>query len=175
MVKILSPVSPVAFNGRRLAPRLSDLAGVRVSVLDNSKANAGLLLESIVRGLVENDNAVRGIAERKSSASIAATPSTLERLRQSSDLVLAGSADCGSCSSGSVQDVIALEGLGVPCVLIGTDTFAPLIEQLSAWLGLPDMQRALAPHPLGGIDDEAVMGKAARLVELVRDLVTVQS
>jgi hypothetical protein len=172
MPTIISPVSPILPADKQLAPLPSSLAGVRVSLLDNSKANAGLLLGEIVEALARQEGAVPGIVERKSSASIPATPAALERLGRASDLVLAGTADCGSCSSGSVQDIVALEGAGIPCVLLGTDIFDGLIGQLAAWRGLPDLRVALTAHPIGGIGPSEVAAKALSLVPVVRDLAT---
>jgi hypothetical protein len=172
MPTIISPVPPVLEADKRLAAPPPSLAGLRISVLDNSKANAGRLLGDIVDALVGQEKAIRGIIERKSSSSIPATPAALERLCRGSDLVLAGSADCGSCSSGSVQDAVALEGAGIPCVLVGTEIFASLIGQLAAWLGTPDLRVALTAHPLGGIDKSEVAAKALALAPVVRDIAT---
>jgi hypothetical protein len=167
---ILSPVPPVRVEANELAPRLATLTGARISILDNSKANAGPLLEQVRALLIERHGAVRGRDERKSSSGIPASEGILTRLRTDSDLVLTASADCGSCTSGSVQDTIALETLGVPTVLIGTDAFRPLSLQLASWLNLPEMQSAVTPHPLGGITSTQLEAKAHELAELVAQL-----
>jgi hypothetical protein len=64
---------------------------------------------------------------------------------------------------------VALERLGVACVLLGTDAFAPLAVKLADWLGLSDLQRAVTPHPLGGIADEEIDAKALVLAGIVAD------
>ncbi|HVW42015.1 MAG TPA: hypothetical protein VHC18_11775 [Amycolatopsis sp.] len=170
MPTILSPQPPVFSTAKSLAPRLTTLAGARVSLLDNSKANAGPLLAKVLDGLVEHHGAKRGITERKSSSGIPATQGMLDRLRAASDFVLTASADCGSCTSGCVQDTVALEVLGVPTVLLGTDAFHPLAKQLAEWLNLPTIQAAITPHPLGGITESELDRKAVELTEVVAKL-----
>lgn len=167
MPTIISPESPVLAESRPLAPRPASLAGLRIGILDNSKANAGRLLERVREQLVERYGAVSGPSERKSSSGIPAPSSIIERLRYSCDLVLTASADCGSCASGCVQDTVALEDLGIPSVLLGTDEFSPLVFKLAGWLGHDNIQAAFTSHPLGAIGDAAVDAKAPALADIV--------
>lgn len=175
MPTIISPIPPVAATTLKLSRRPDDLRGARISILDNSKANAGPLLAKVVDELVATAGAVWGIKERKSSAGIPASEDILERLRTNSDLVLTASADCGSCTSGCVQDTVALEKLGVPAVLLGTDAFEPLAVKLADWLGLPDIDTAITPHPLGGITADELDAKAVALAELLRSRMSTTS
>lgn len=167
MPLIYSPIPPVLTEQLELAQRPPGLAGTRVSVVDNSKSNAGRLLSSVVDVLVRKHGAVRGIAERKPYSAIPATPKALARLAAESDLVLTASADCGSCTSGCVQDTVALERLGVPSILLGTDAFAPLAGQLATWFGLESMRRVTTSHPLGGITEDEVDKKAAEVARVI--------
>lgn len=175
MPTIISPVSPVLGEARALAPRPASLAGCRIGLLDNTKANAGRLLEGVRDELVDRYGAVKGPSERKSSASVPATSAMLERMRSGSDLVLTASADCGSCSSGCVQDTVALEALGVPSVLLGTDEFSELVFKLAGWLGQENIQAAFTSHPLGAIGDAAVDAKAPALADMVAQHVLINA
>jgi hypothetical protein len=170
MTSVFSPVPPIRQEAKRLASGPDTLRGARIGVLDNSKANAGALLRGIVAELVRTDTALAGVVARKPSASIPASLTALDRLRDGCDVVLVGSADCGSCTSGAVQDAVALEAAGMPCVLVGTDAFESLIGTLSAWQGLERLRVALTPHPLGGIDESALAAKAEALAPAVRTL-----
>jgi hypothetical protein len=165
MPTILSPEGAIRASAKSLAARRQSLDGARISILDNSKANAGALLGRLLDLLVQRFAAQPGIVVRKGSAGAPATPELLERLRAASDLVLTGSADCGSCTSASVQDTTALEELGVPTILVGTDLFRPLALQLAGWLNLPTIQSAVTSHPLGGVSDDELDAKAADLVD----------
>jgi hypothetical protein len=167
MPTILNPEGPVLAPAKSLAPRPQALKGMRIGILDNSKANAGPLLSRVAALLVEGFGAEHGITVRKNSAGVPASREILERLRVTSDIVLTGSADCGSCTSGSVQDTTSLEMLGVPTILVGTDMFRPLAEQLAGWLNLPSIQMAVTPHPLGGVPLQELDGKALALAEVI--------
>jgi len=69
------------------------------------------------------------------------------------DVVITGSADCGSCTAYSVHDTIELERAGKPAVVVTTTKFEPIAVTLSASLGLPDTRRLVLPHPIGGTDE----------------------
>lgn len=171
MPTILSPVPPVMADKIPLAPRPESLAGARIGILDNCKANAGRLLASVADYLVEHEHAVLGPSERKPHTAMPAPDTVLDRLVADSDIVLTASADCGSCSSGCVQDAVALERRGMPCVLLGSETFEKLIGSLAEWFGLAEVQTVLFPHPLGGISEAEVDAKALAIAPSVADAV----
>ena len=167
MTVIYNPVAPALATERALAPRLSSLTGARIGLLDNSKSNAGGLLTAVRQALIADFGATEGPSLRKGSAGQPASEETLAALVAGADLILTGSADCGSCSSASVQDTVSLEERGLPTILLGTDAFEDLARQLSSWLDLPDIMIAPTPHPLGGIDAEAVSAKGVALASTV--------
>ncbi|MPZ60988.1 MAG: hypothetical protein GEU93_06780 [Propionibacteriales bacterium] len=51
--QLVPPIDPRVTEQRRMAERPTDLAGLRVGLLDNRKANANVLLTSIGGGLEE--------------------------------------------------------------------------------------------------------------------------
>jgi hypothetical protein len=74
-----------------LAPRLSSLAGKRVGILDNSKANAGTLMLAVADRLKERYG-VGEVVKREKPVAGPPRPEVVEALSQC-DLVLVGSAD----------------------------------------------------------------------------------
>lgn len=93
MITIYDPTGCVQGQSNRLAHRVPSLSGVRVGILDNSKANAGVLLEAIADRLALESGAHRTMLVRKSSPSIAASLDQLARLRADADVVITGTAD----------------------------------------------------------------------------------
>src|SRR5918997_5498826 len=90
-IRVVDPITePTAASGFTYAPRLRELQGKRVGIIDDSKRNARELLEAIYDEL----NAQYGFTSleyhRKPSASRPVDPAVLEDLRQKCDLVIVG-------------------------------------------------------------------------------------
>jgi hypothetical protein len=156
------------------APR-SVLHGARVGVLDNGKPNAALLLTRVGEQLAARAGAELVLVTEKGSGANAATPCTPEvmaLLTDRCDVVLTGSADCGSCTSWSVHDTIQLEQLGVPTVVATTTHFVDLTRRVADGFGLPGARVAVFPHPLGGTDDATIRAWADAAVDDVIGLLT---
>ncbi|MDH3682628.1 MAG: hypothetical protein OEV40_22055 [Acidimicrobiia bacterium] len=84
----LAPVAPTRVEERPLAGRLDELAGKRIALLDNQKANAGALLDAVGAELIRRRPDIEITVERK----IATSPSPAEvmaRLRTVDAVVLA--------------------------------------------------------------------------------------
>ncbi|MEX2255088.1 MAG: UGSC family (seleno)protein [Acidimicrobiia bacterium] len=161
---------PVALTKGRPA-----LTGLRIGVLDNGKPNAGILLTRVAEQLAARSGACLGLVTKKGPGGNAATPCTpavFERLTHECDVVLTGSADCGSCTSWSVHDTIQLERAGVPAVVATTTHFVDLTRRVATGFGLPDARIAVFPHPLGGTDDATIRAWADAAVPEILALLT---
>ena len=93
-LRLVDPITePLSSSGFQYAPRLRDLRGKRVGIIDDSKRNARQLLEAIYDEL----NAQYGFASlqyhRKPSASRPVEPAVLEEMRQKCDLIIVGIGD----------------------------------------------------------------------------------
>lgn len=151
------------------------LHGARVGVLDNGKPNAALLLSRVGEQLATRAGAELVLVTEKGPGANAATPCTPEvmaTLQASCDVVLTGSADCGSCTSWSVHDTIQLEQLGIPTVVATTTHFVDLTRRVADGFGLPDARVAVFPHPLGGTDAATIRAWADAAVDDVIGLLT---
>jgi hypothetical protein len=60
---------------------------------------------------------------------------------------------------------VQLEADGVPTLLFATQPFVPLARGAATARDLPDARIVAVPHPLGGIDEGAVQGRAAQAVD----------
>ena len=92
-IEILEPAGQV----QKLAPLqltpVRELAGLRLAILDNGKPNFQLLATLLAEKL-RDDCGLKSIAHhRKEHASVGAGDEILDRIAQSADLVLTGSAD----------------------------------------------------------------------------------
>jgi hypothetical protein len=65
-----------------------------------------------------------------------------------------------------------LEQRGVPTVVMGTFEFEALARLEARNRGLADLPLALVPHPLGGLREDEVVGKADLAIEAVLKAVT---
>jgi hypothetical protein len=156
------------------APRPT-LTGLRVGVLDNGKPNAGVLLTRVAEELVRRSGARLGLVTEKGPGGNAATPCTPEvfaRLVDECDVVLTGSADCGSCTSWSVHDTVQLERAGLPAVVATTTHFVDLTRRVAAGFGLAEARIAVFPHPLGGTDEATIHAWADAATPEVAALLT---
>jgi hypothetical protein len=174
-VEVYAPDGDVGPEPVLLAAPVPVLTGLRIGVLDNGKPNAGLLLERVGRQLAARTGATLALVTEKGPGANAATSCTnavFARLRAECDVVLTGSADCGSCTSWSVHDAIQLEAAGTPTVVATTTRFVDLTRRVAAGFGVPDARVAVFPHPLGGTDDETIVAWADAAVDEVVGLLT---
>lgn len=174
-IAVYAPDGDVGPEPVALSPGRPALTGLRIGVLDNGKPNAGVLLTRVAEQLAGRAGARLTLVTEKGPGGNAATPCTAEvfaRLTDECDVVLTGSADCGSCTSWSVHDTIQLERAGVPAVVATTTHFVDLTRRVAAGFGLPDARIAVFPHPLGGTDHDTIRTWADAAVADVAALLT---
>ena len=90
---LISPVNEATVAESALAPRLSSLRGKRVGLLDNSKAKAGKMLDTVAAILDARYGFSNIVRHRKPSASKPASPEAVTELASSCDLVVVGVGD----------------------------------------------------------------------------------
>ena len=90
-IRLYDPTAEPRVVEARLAPRLTSLAGKRIGILDNGKANAGVLMLAVAKVLQERYGAGE-IVKRNKPVAGPPVPEVLEALSHC-DLALVGSAD----------------------------------------------------------------------------------
>lgn len=91
-IEILSPLAHVAVREAAAAPRPATLDGLRPGILENRKANARLLMQTMVERLGERHE----LGELTIGSKPVAGPpsdSTVDALRNGADFILIGSCD----------------------------------------------------------------------------------
>jgi hypothetical protein len=146
-------VNPTSFEA---APRsisrvtASDLTGLTVGFLSNSKMNADKVLEGVATGLVERF----GITPRlyaKRVPSISATDELLDQIADECQAAVVAMLDCGSCASWAVADMAALAARGLPVCGMASTQFEGFSRQVLAIQGADALGLSVIAHPIGGI------------------------
>src|SRR5262249_48160891 len=109
--------------GLALAPRRSDLSGLRVGLMDNTKHNAALLLAEIGKRPQAERGVTVTVEATKANSAAPAPDDLVDRYREACDVVITGVGDCGSCSASAVADGIGFEQAGLPAAVICSDAF----------------------------------------------------
>jgi hypothetical protein len=92
MVTVYDPTAPPRASGASLAPRPSDLRGKTVGILDNGKANAGLLMGAVA-DVLKAQYGVVDVVVRKKPVAGPASPQAIADFKEQCAAVLVGSAD----------------------------------------------------------------------------------
>ena len=155
-ISVYAPDGEVGPEPATLAAGPSVLTGLRIGVLDNGKPNAAVVMTRAAEALAARTGARVSLVTKKgpqglsANAAIPCAPDIFERLLAQTDIVITGSADCGSCTAYSVFDAIELEKAGTPAVVVTTTKFEPIAATMAANFGLPDLRTLVLDHPIGG-------------------------
>ncbi len=90
---LVVPDAPLEAVAQWKSNRTLGGAGIRLGILDNSKANADHLLNLIVEGVKKEFKVDSVVVKRKPTSSRPATDQVLDELAQEADLVISAMAD----------------------------------------------------------------------------------
>lgn len=177
-VQIYRPDGETGQPPAALAPSPGSLAGLRIAVLDNGKPNAAFVMTRLAESLAARAGAEVTVVLKKgprgesANAAIPCDPEIFERVVAEADVVITGTADCGSCTAYSVYDGIEFEKAGRPAVVVTTTEFRPIAETMAEHFGLPELRIVVLPHPIGGTDPDTLSAWADDAVDTVLALCT---
>jgi hypothetical protein len=161
---LLDPtVGDKAIVDTRLAAR-RPLAGARIALVDNGKANAGLLLSVLAAELSRQFGAREALTLTKDDAGTTLEPDVVAAVAEGSDLVLTAVGDCGSCSAATLADAILLDRAGVPAVGICSDAFRMSANAMADAYGFPGFEYVRVPHPVASLDRTAVEARVGEVL-----------
>jgi len=92
-MKLFDPTTPPVARAINLAPRLGDLRGLRVGLVENTKFNSDAILARLGERLAREHGVTVSRMIRKRSASHAVTEEAADALRRISDFVVSGVGD----------------------------------------------------------------------------------
>ena len=90
---LVSPVNEPEMVESTYAPRVAELRGKRVGLLDNSKSNANKMLDALAAILDRQYGFARIMRYRKPSASKPVAPDVIEEIGKTCDVVIVGVGD----------------------------------------------------------------------------------
>ena len=90
---LVVPDAPIEEVAQLKSNRTFNSAGIRLGILDNSKANADHLLNLIVEGVKKEFKVDSVVVKRKPTSSRPATDQVLDDLAKEADLVISAMAD----------------------------------------------------------------------------------
>ena len=166
---VLNPIGRTARTTQVGSRSITNLAGIRIAVLDNTKPNAVEIMERLAQLLVRDYAAASYDVFRKLSAAQGASEPQFREIAANYDLVITGSGDCGGCTSWSALDAVELEHRGVPSILLVTEPFVALARTLVREGGSAGLRFAEVAHPIGGQPTERMAAVADGVIQSVVD------
>lgn len=175
-IQVLDPtVPPRSASAIPPAPRLADLNGRKLGFLNNNKPNVPVLFDELSNQLGGQHGMIEALRVRKPQAPVLVGAEDLEHLEQQCDAVILAVADCGSCTSYLVRDMLLLEEAGVPTVLVATEVFVNLATAEALANGLPSISMIEVPHPFDVPNASDVVDLARKIIPEVANLLLVGS
>jgi hypothetical protein len=92
-MKLFDPTSPPASRKVEVARRPSELTGLRLGLVDNTKFNSDTLLRKLAERLARRHGITVAVTSRKRSPSHAIDEAAIRALRSQADLVVSGIGD----------------------------------------------------------------------------------
>ena len=155
-----------------LSPRPSTLQGARLGFIWNSKPNGDALFEEFVRQLGAREIEVASVQRHvKPGSAVRATDEVLEQLKDC-DVVVVAIGDCGSCTSWTIEDALALENLGIPAVPLVSESFELLAKAIATASGRADLPLVTVEHPVGSLTRDEAAERMQPAVDRLIDALT---
>jgi hypothetical protein len=149
-LRVFNPVAESVQVSVRPADRLASLAGKRIGLYWNMKAGGDVALAHVATLLKERypDATFREYRGSVGWVMRHATTDDVRRIAVECDAVVGTTADCGSCTSWLIRDLIEFEKAGVPSVGFTAAHFVPDAHRSAENFGLPSLALAIVPEPL---------------------------
>jgi len=149
-LRVFNPVAESVQVTVKPAERLRDLSGKRIGLYWNMKAGGDVALAHVADRLKAR---YPGATFREYRGSVGwvmrhATTDDVRRVAAECDGVVGTTADCGSCTSWLIRDLIEFEKAGVPSVGITAEHFVPDAHRSAENFGLPNLALSIVPEPL---------------------------
>jgi hypothetical protein len=150
------------------AVRPTELRGLTVGLLANTKKNAEAFLDAVA-DLLTTGYGVAGVVRRKKANIAQPAPAEMaDELVSACDVIVVGVGDCGSCSASAIADGLVFEAAGIPAVVICSEAFAATADAMASLKGEPGYAYVRTAHPVAPLGPDEVRERARlALPELV--------
>ena len=176
ILQVCNPVAIPQAEGLRLAPRLETLNNKRVAFFWNSKPGGDIALRRIEERLRDRFPGIVAKQLHWEHHQGGGIIPLKEIMPFRPDAVVASTADC-AVSVGTAADLVALEQLGIPTVVVVAQHFVDSILQQALFSGLIEaLPFAIVPDPLTNIPSTQILSDTdASLEEIIGGLIVSDS
>src|SRR5512145_1383219 len=134
----------------------------KISLFDNTKPNADVILETIesqLKGMLKGIE----IIHSEKPAGAGAIAAQLQKAAQG-DVSILALGDCGSCTTWVILDAIRLEKEGVATISICSHKFASFARNLAKAHGADGLRILEVEHPIAGRERGEVEEKTLKII-----------
>ncbi len=143
-IKICNPTAPPPVTTSLALSSVAHLAGARVSVINNGWMSMTLIAQRLAERLPA-DYGVESVRVHVVEPNCGASEEVLESIANEANMAVVGLANCGGCTSWSVQNQIDLLQRGVYSVLLVTERYKKLAEVIWRGRGMADAPYIVLP------------------------------
>lgn len=166
-IQICNPTAPTPARVQSGAGPIAQLNGARVAILNNGWMSMSLISERLAERLPA-DYGVSSVVVHRVEPNGGATAEVLESVAATADVAIVGLANCGGCTSWSVQNQLTLMKRGIYSVLLVTQRYKTLAEFICRGRGMGDAPCVVLPitesteygarEEMAAIADQALRG-----------------
>ena len=153
------------------AERLSELKNMRIGFVDNSKLNADIFIQRVSKRLHDNYGIEIGEIVRKLAPKDALSSDELERLGKY-NAVIQCYGDCGTSTSITVADAVALEAQDIPTATVFSTAFSHAARKQAVGRGMSALPVVEIPHPMHTASRDTILERADAVVENIAKTLT---
>ncbi|MFG1421752.1 UGSC family (seleno)protein [Roseixanthobacter liquoris] len=148
-LRVYNPVAEILEVSHPPAPRVDDLDGKRIGLYWNMKAGGDVALARAEELLKQRYPRATFAYYRGSVGWMMrhVTPADVAQVARECDVVIGTTADCGSCTSWLMRDLIEFEKAGVPSVGFVASQFISDARHSAGSFGIKDLALAVVPLP----------------------------
>lgn len=159
-LRIYNPVAELVQTKLAPAKRLADLNGKRIGLYWNMKAGGDIALARTEELLRQRYPRATFTHHRGSVGWMMrhATDADAERVAAECDAVVGTTADCGSCTSWLIRDLVEFEKRGVPVVGFTANHFVHDARRSADSFGLANLAIVIVPDPFTNQSAEQIRG-----------------
>jgi hypothetical protein len=143
-LQICDPTAPVPVQSSTETSPVTRLTGARVAVVNNGWMSMSRIAKLLAERLPA-DYAVASVQVYVVEPNGGATEAVLQKIEKDADLAVVGLANCGGCTSWSVQNQVELMRRGVYSVLLVTERYKKLAEVIRRGRGMSDAPFVVLP------------------------------
>lgn len=168
-LRVYNPVAESLEIKFPAAPRVGDLHRKRIGLYWNMKAGGDVALAR-TKELLQQRYPTASFAQYRGSVGWMmrhVTPGDVQKIGEECDAVIGTTADCGSCTSWLIRDLIEFEKRGVPTVGFVASQFVSDARHSASSFGIRDLALAIVPLPFTNQSESEIRGNVDENIDVV--------